>query len=264
MMRGKPIFVVFGVVPLAAAIVSCGGGEQPKETGVPGAASIGKPIDKATAGSVTGTIKLDGTPPKMKVINMAAEPACAKVHTQPAMTQDAVLGKNSALQNAVVYLKGDFSAYAFETPATPVVIDQSGCMYSPHVIGVGVGQPLRVTNSDPVTHNIHPMPKNNREWNQSQVPGSAPIMESFAREEIAIPVKCNIHPWMKSYVAVSSTPYFQVTGTDGSFNLTNVPPGAYTLAVWHERYGMKEQTVTIGASESKVVNITFAATSAAD
>jgi hypothetical protein len=116
-----------------------------------------------------------------------------------------------------------------------------------------------VVNSDMTTHNIHPVPKNNREWNESQPPGSSPIMQSFAREEVAIPVKCNVHPWMKAYFAVLGSPYFQVTGKDGTYTIANVPPGTYTVTAWHETYGVTTQMVTVGASEKKTVDLTVKA-----
>jgi plastocyanin len=255
-MKGKSLLVLGATVALAIVIVSCGGGPQPAETpAAPAAgaapAAAGKAVDAATAGSISGMIMLDGAAPKMRPINMAAEPTCAKVHATPAMTEDVLVGAGGALQNVVVYLKGDFSAYSFPTPSAPVELDQKGCQYTPHVIAVQVGGPLSVVNSDMTTHNIHPVPMNNREWNQSQPPGSAPLNESFAREEIAVPVKCNVHPWMKSYIAVVSNPYYQVTGADGSFNLKNVPPGTYTLVAWHESLGPMEQSITVGASEAK-------------
>jgi len=131
------------------------------------------------------------------------------------------------------------------------------------VVVLETGQSLQVVNADPVTHNIHPLPKDNREWNESQPPGAPPINQSFPHEEIAIPVKCNIHPWMKAYIAVFDHPYFAVTGKDGSFDLKNVPPGTYTLIAWHELYGTSEQPVTIGAKESKTIHIAMRAASAA-
>jgi plastocyanin len=201
----------------------------------------------------------------MRPINMAAEPTCARVHTTPATTEDVKVATGGALENVVVYLKGDFSQYSFDAGTTPVMLDQRGCLYTPHVIAVRVGQPLHVMNSDQTTHNIHPVPVNNREWNESQPPGAAAIEQSFAREEVAVPVKCNVHPWMKSYIAVISHPYFQVTGADGAFSLKNVPPGTYTLTAWHELYGANEQSVTIGASEAKSdIAITFKPAGAAD
>ena len=137
--------------------------------------------------------------------------------------------------------------------------DQKGCMYEPHVLALRTDQPLQVVNSDSVTHNIHPVPKDNREWNESQPPGSAPITQTFARQEVALPVKCNVHPWMKAYIAVLGHPYFQVTGRDGSFELKNVPPGTYKLVAWHELFGASEQDVTLGPKESKSVSFVFRA-----
>jgi hypothetical protein len=253
-----PVLVV-STVALAVALISCGNKQATNET--PVANTARKSVDATMAGSITGTIKLDGAPPKMKIINMAAEPTCAKDHArQPAMTKDVVPGENGTLQNVVVYLQDDFSQYAFTTPTTPVTIDQKGCQYDPHILALMTNQPLQVINSDPLTHNIHPVPKDNREWNQSQPPGAAPIDQSFARPEVAIPVKCNVHPWMKAYIAVFANPYFQVTGKDGSFDIKNVPPGTYTITAWHELYGTSEQSVTVGSKEAKNVTLTFKAT----
>jgi plastocyanin len=223
-MKSKVVFLLGISLVLATALMSCG---KKQETSEAPASQVAKPVDASTAGSITGTVQLDGKPPRMKIINMAAEPKCAQEHSLPAMTQDVVPGENGTLQNVVVYLEGDFSHYKFDEPQTPATIDQKGCTYAPHVLALRTGQPLQVINSDPVTHNIHPVPKDNREWNQSQPPGAAPIVQSFAREEVAIPVKCNVHPWMKAYIAVLSNPYFQVTGKDGSFDLRNIPPGTY-------------------------------------
>jgi hypothetical protein len=250
------------IMTLAVALIGCGSKQATSETPAT-SAPAGKSVDATTAGSITGTIKLDGAPPKMKVINMSAEPACAKDHAaQPAMTEDVIPGENGTLQDVVVYLKGDFSQYTFTAPATPASIDQKGCQYHPHVLALMTDQTFQVINSDPVTHNIHPLPKDNREWNQSQPPGSAPIDQDWAHPEVAIPVKCNIHPWMKMYIAVFGNPYFEVTGKDGSFDIKNVPPGTYTLTAWHERYGTAEQSVTVQPKESKSVTLTFKASPA--
>lgn len=264
-MKTKSIHLPMIFVFLSIIItVGCGNKQGTSETPNPAGNANSKPVDAATAGSISGTVQLDGTPPRMKIINMAAEPACAKQHSTPAMTQEVLTGKDGALENVVVYLKGNFDQFAFDHPSAPATITQKGCMYDPHVLALETGQALQVVNADPVTHNIHPVPKDNREWNESQPPGSAPIDQSFPHEEIAIPVKCNIHPWMKAYIAVFSHPYFQVTGNDGSFDLKNVPPGTYTLIAWHELYGTQEQSVTIGPKESKTLHITFNAKTAAD
>ena len=191
---------------------------------------------------------------------MAAEPSCAAEHATPATDEVVVTGEGGALANVLVYVKQGLSDRAFETPKQAVAIDQKGCMYIPHVIALQAGQTLAVKNSDKATHNIHPVPKNNREWNKSQPPGAPDLQEVFGREEVGIPVKCNVHPWMKSYVAVFKHPYFQVTGKNGSFELKNLPPGTYTVEAWHEKYGTTEQAVTIGPKESKAISFVFKAT----
>jgi len=267
-MKAKPVLLIAVAIGFAVGMISCGGSssttsEQPAGGAAP-AAGGGTAIDPNTAGTVTGTIKLDGAAPKMKIINMAAEPTCAMQHAgSPAMTEDVVAGDGGTLQNVVVYLKGDFSQYKLEVPAA-AQIDQKGCQYSPHVLALETNQPFNVVNSDMTTHNIHPVPKNNREWNESQPPGSQPINQSFAREEVAVPVKCNVHPWMKAYIAVIGSPYFKVTGKDGSFTIGNVPPGTYTVSAWHESLGTQEQMVTVGPKESKSVTLTFKSSAASD
>jgi plastocyanin len=240
----------------------CGKSSQAPSSSNETSATAGVPVDAATAGSISGSVVLDGKAPKMKVINMAAEPSCAKEHSTPPTTQDALVGKDGALENVVVYLQGDFSKYKFDTPSSPATITQKECMYDPHVVVLQTAQTFQVVNSDPVTHNIHPLPKDNREWNESQPPNAAPIDQTFAHQEIPIPVKCNIHPWMKAYIAVFSHPYYAVTGPDGSFDLKNVPPGSYTLIAWHELYGTSQQPVIVGPREAKTLKITYQATAA--
>ena len=130
-------------------------------------------------------------------------------------------------------------------------------MYKPHVIGVMAGQNIEIKNADPTNHNIHPLPQTNQEWNESQPPGSAAKMQTFARQEVMIPVKCNIHPWMRAYIGVVSSPFFAVTGDDGTFTIKGLPPGTYTIETWHEKYGTQDQQVTVGAKESKTVDFSF-------
>ena len=264
-MSYKSLGITFSTLAVAILIASCSKKEAPVAPDA-STAPVGKAVGASTAGSITGTIKLDGVPPKMKIINMAAEPACEREHTkQPAMAEEVVPGENGTLQNVIIYFKGDFSQYKFTPPTTPATIDQKGCQYHPHVLALMTDQPLQVINSDPVTHNIHPLPKDNREWNQSQPPGAAPITQDFARSEVAIPVKCNIHPWMKMYIGVFGNPYFEVTGKDGSFDIRNVPPGTYTVMAWHELYGTTgEQSVTLQPKESKSVTLTFKVSASAN
>ena len=255
---------LFPIVMLAALAIiwsGCSKKEAPETTEQKAPAAAATPIDMATVGEVTGTVTLDGAPPTFRPINMSAEAYCVKAHSTPVMPQDVVVGDKGALANVIVYVKDGLGDRTFDVPKQPAQLDQKGCTYDPHVVALMAGQELQVVNSDQTTHNIHPMPKDNREWNKSQPPGASPIEDTFARMEVAIPVKCNVHPWMKSYIGVFKNPYFQVTGKTGAFDLKNLPPGTYTLEAWHEKYGTSDQTVTIGPKETKTVTFVFKAAS---
>lgn len=213
--------------------------------------------DAATDSGLSGKVTLSGQVQKNNVINMAADPVCSRLHPEPLTTEEVVVGPENALANVIVYVSEGPGNRASATPKEPAVIDQKGCRYQPRVVALQVGQKLRVVNSDATTHNIHPLPANNREWNESQAAGVPPIETSFGREEIAIPVKCNIHPWMKGYIAVLNHPYFAITGKDGGFVLKGIPPGNYTITAWHEKLGTLNQKVVIVPKEVKKVEFTF-------
>lgn len=246
------------VAGLALAIVSCSKKEETAEKTSAGSASAAAaPVDPATAGSISGSVKLDGAAPKAKTINMTADAFCAGAHATPVTDQEVVTGAGGSLANVIVYVKEGLGNRTFDTPKESAQLNQQGCQYSPHIVTMMAGQTLSVKNSDKTTHNIHPVPKNNQEWNKSQAPGSAYIEEVIARAEVAIPVKCNVHPWMKSYIAVFKHPYFAVSAANGSFQIKNLPPGTYTIEAWHERYGTTSQSVTVGAKEAKTVSFSL-------
>ena len=212
------------------------------------------PIDPATAATVNGTVKLDGTAPKPAKIDMSQDPACKGDNMS-----EAVVASGGKLANVFVYVKDGLGSRTFDTPSTPVTIDQKGCQYHPHVLGVMTNQMVEIKNDDQTTHNIHPTPKDNREWNESQPPASAPIQKSFAREEVLLPVKCNQHPWMKMYVSVVKSPFYAVTDKDGKYEIKGLPPGDYTLAFVHEKLGEQDQKVTVAAKDTKTVDTAFKA-----
>jgi len=217
------------------------------------------PVDSSTrTATLTGIVRFEGQIPKPKTINMAADPKCAKLHPTAVSGQDVLTDAQGGLKDAVVFVADGLSDTAMQPPTQPVVIEQKGCMYDPHIVAMQANQRLEIMNNDPTLHNIHPTPANNREWNKSQPPGSK-TEETFSREEIAIPVKCNIHPWMKGYVAVFKHPYFAVTAEDGSFDLRNLPPGTYTIKVWHQRLGTSTQKVTVAANERTAIKFVFKA-----
>lgn len=252
----------FWVAAVALATLGAGcskSANQESTSEQPAAPAAKKAVDPATVGSISGTVKLDGAAPKFKPINMSADPNCVKANPKPVLPDEVVAGEGGALANVVVYVKSGADDYSFSVPTETATLDQKGCMYTPHVVAVMAGQSLSVINSDATTHNIHPTPADNREWNKSQPPNSPAITDTFARPEVAIPVKCNVHPWMKGYIAVLANPLFAVTGKDGKFEIKGLPPGTYTIEAWSEHYNTQDQTVTVGPKESKSVDFTFKA-----
>jgi plastocyanin len=211
----------------------------------------------SAGGTISGTVTYTGTPPKMNPIDMAKEPSCAKDHASPAMTENVVTGAGNTLQYVVVYISaGDAPSAA---PAAVVKYEQKGCEYVPHVAVMQQGQKLEISNGDQTSHNIHPMPKLNPEWNKSQPPGSPPIEVTYDKAEF-IPVKCNIHPWMHGHFAVLSTSHAAVTDDKGAFSLKGLPPGKYTVTAWQEKFGTQTAEVTITGNETAPVNFVFKAT----
>jgi plastocyanin len=253
------------IVPLTLALLgllllaACGKKEEPQasnkqEQKAATAAAPAAAIDPATVGSVSGVVKYAGTAPKPAKIDMSQDPACKGSNTAETLV---VNGGN--VENAFVYVKDGLGSRTFQVPKEAVTLDQQGCRYHPHVLGVMTGQQVKILNSDPTTHNIHPTPKDNREWNESQPPKAPPLEKTFAREEIMLPVKCNQHPWMKMYINVVKSPFFAVTDKDGKYTLQGLPPGDYTVAVVQEKLGEQTQKVTVGAKESKTVDFNYKA-----
>jgi plastocyanin len=214
-------------------------------------------VDPETAGTVTGKILYKGKPPAPKAIDMSEEPACVEAHKGRAYNQSLVVNRKGDLANAFIYIKSGLDGKTFEVPADPVTIDQNGCWFHPRVLGIQTGQTLKIVNSDPVTHNIHPMAQVNREWNHSQGSDDPPMARRFLKPEIMIPVKCNIHSWMHAFIGVLDHPYFAVSQDDGTFEIENLPPGTYTLAVWTETLGTQERQLTVAPHSKAEANFTF-------
>jgi plastocyanin len=215
-------------------------------------------VDPATAGTLRGRITFHGATPAKAAISMDAEAWCQQAHTgRPVYEQSVIVGKDAGLANAFVYIQSGLEGKTFEPVKESVTIDQHSCMFVPRAIGVRVGQTLLVSNSDQVSHNIHPQPQNNREWNQQQSPQSPDLQHRFARAEVMIPVKCNVHAWMHAYIGVVEHPYFAVTGPDGSFVWNNVPPGDYTIGVWHEKLGVQSRQVHLEKSAQAAIDFEY-------
>jgi plastocyanin len=207
-------------------------------------------------GMISGKVTYEGTPARMKPIDMSKEPSCAKMYTTPQLVETVVTGSGNSLENVVVYISA--GAPDDTAPSTAAVFTQKGCRYIPHVLAFQVNQELRIVNDDQTSHNIHPLPKLNREWNKSQPPGTPPIVEKYDKAEI-FPVKCNVHPWMHGTFAVMKNSHYAVTGDGGSFSLANLPPGKYTVTAYHESYGEQSQEVTLSGTETKTINFVFKA-----
>ncbi len=236
---------------------ACGGTEPTKAPAEETSSTpVAAPPDLSQAGSVTGKVNFEGTVTRPKRILMGAEPLCEKKHTGPVFVGNVQVNGNGTLKNVFVWVKQGLENYSFETPEQPVVLNQDGCIYDPHVFGVQTSQPLKMLNSDAITHNIHPIPQLNREWNETQAPGQDKV-KSFPRQEVMVSVKCNIHPWMKCYIGVVPHPYFYVTGDEGNFKLANLPPGKYIIEAWHEKFGTIEQEIMVGPMETKEVQFSF-------
>lgn len=256
----KRIGTVCVMLTLAMLLIAVGCGKKRPAAEDKAADGSSKPqyASKGDEGTITGKIAYEGTPPTPKKIDMVGDANCASAPGDK--TIDDLVVTDGKLANVFVYVKGGpVDKFTFPTPSDPVVLDQQGCKYHPRVLGIQTNQPFKVTNSDKTTHNIHPSPKVNPEWNKMQAQGAPPIEEKFKRPETLIPVKCNQHPWMKANIGVLAHPYFAVSVKDGSYTIKNVPPGSYTLVFWHETKGEQTQPITIAAKESKAQDMTYKA-----
>lgn len=247
---------------------SCGGGTKEGGTDTPTDKTGKAYTSKGDEGSITGKVSYTGAAPEAKKIDTSADSACTS--KSPNLTTEDWAVKDGKLANTYVYIKDGtltdgtkIGDYSFETPSAAATLDQNGCHYKPHVLGVMVNQPITITNSDPTTHNIHFTPKSNPDWNQSQPNGAQPLTHKLARAEVLVPVKCNQHPWMKSYVGVTKHPFFAVSAEDGSFTIKGVPPGKYTVVAWHEGGANgteKPMEVTVPAKGAATADFSFGAT----
>ncbi|MDX1566420.1 MAG: carboxypeptidase regulatory-like domain-containing protein [Longimicrobiales bacterium] len=257
--RGMRIVGAMTVMLFAAG---CGGGGDAggeaagDGDGGEAAAPMESPVDASTAGNISGSISFDGEAPAMEPIDMSAEPTCAEMHDQQPMTQSVLVGPDGGLANVFVYVREGLGDLEFPTPQQGVEIDQQGCRYIPHVLGVQTGQTLVIRNSDGILHNINAQPQQNRGFNISQ-PVNMTSERSFPIQEVMIPLRCDVHGWMNAYLGVMEHPYFAVSSQDGSFDLSTLPPGDYVLEAWHERYGTQTADVTVATGETAQVEFTF-------
>jgi plastocyanin len=235
-------------------LAACGNGTEPRQ------AEIALPaahIDQATAGTISGRVLFTGELPVMPVIDMSSNPQCERQHHGPRKAETVVVNANKTLQNVFIWIKDGLPQARWTPPAESAKLDQRGCVYEPHVLGIMEGQQLEILNDDPVNHNVHAECRVNAAWNESQPPRAEHKFKQFDAAEVLFPVTCSVHPWMRSYIGVSPHPFFAVTGEDGSFTLKGVPPGTYTVEAVHEKYGRKEGKVTLAPSGSAVLDFAY-------
>ena len=245
-------------------VAACGGGTNQSQNSVPASSGAAAPaaapvtVDTANAGTVTGKVTFAGTPPAPMPIKLSSDPYCQKANPGLA-TETEVVGKDGAVENVFIYVKDGLGNQTFPASSEPVTLDQKGCHYTPHVLGIQVGQPLQIINSDDTLHNVHGLPKANKEFNQGQPIQGMKMTHTFSTKEVMIPFKCDVHGWMNAWIGVLDHPFYAVTTADGTFSLKGLPPGTYTIEAWHEKLGTQTQTITVGAKETKDVAFTFKA-----
>jgi hypothetical protein len=252
---------VFPVICGMMAIVGCGTGREGSSASVAQAAESmsAAPAPSADGATVTGKIKFSGTKPANPKIDMGEEPKCKAKYQATPTEETVVVNANGTLANVFVYVKAGLPAtYKAPAPAGPVALDQDGCRYHPHVLGILVGQQLAIKNSDGILHNIKAKGVKNRPFNISQ-PTTMTSDRTFTAAEVMVPLECNVHGWMRAWLGVLPHPFFAVSGTDGSYAIKGLPPGTYTIEAWHEKYGTQTATVTVAGSESKTADFSFAA-----
>jgi plastocyanin len=223
-------------------------------------AAAGWPGAAFAASTVTGTITFAGKPPALKPLAMDADPACAKKHAgKPVPAEMLVLGTGNTMGNVIVWVsKGLPAGKTYPAPKTPVTLDQKGCVYVPHAMGIMVGQAYRILNSDGILHNVHTLPKINPSFNRAMPATSKEATTTFAKPEPIFQIKCDVHPWMSAYIGVFEHPFFATTSTDGKFTISGLDAGTYVISAWHERLGTQTASVTVSGTDTKTQDFKFA------
>jgi plastocyanin len=248
----------FAVVALVAATAACDGGGSSRlgQGATAPAPPPAAPTDTADGpGVITGTITFEGKAPPRPPLQMDSDPKCAAL--PGAASERLIVGAGNGLQNVFVWVTDGLGSRTYAVPAAPVMLDQKGCQYVPHVLGAQVGQTIKVANSDAALHNVHATPKTNREFNFSQPVNVPPVDRVFTQPEIGIPLKCDVHGWMNAYVHAVPHPFFAVTGADGRFEIKGLPAGTFTIEAWHETLGTQTQSVTVNGTTPATVTAVF-------
>ena len=253
----KVYFYPFTLLYLAIYLASCGS-DKPSPPKTKTISEKATKSAKKTTGdaSISGIVSFSGAVPKLKSIDMGSVAECQEQHSSEVMSEALVLGPNNTIGNVIVQIKTGLPTDSkYDPPSKPAVLDQIGCIYTPHILAVQTGQIVKFKNSDKVPHNVHTLSEKNKAFNKS-VNKDREIEYIYDQEEIFF-VKCDIHPWMKSYVSVVSHPFFGVTQSDGKFEIKKLPPGKYTVEVWHERLGKETKEIEIVEGQSAELNFTL-------
>lgn len=254
---------VGSMVATILVAIGCGGGSPQQasaKTEAPAAASAAASAQPAseTAGNaaIRITAKLSGTAPERQAVQMSADPVCQQQHASPVLTEEVVADAQGGLKHVFVYVK-EGVAGTFAPPTVAVTLDQVGCWYQPHVFGIQVGQPLEIVNSDTTLHNVNAKPQANTPFNIAQPVKGMKTKKTFAKPEVMVKFKCNVHPWMSAYAGVVAHPFFAVSDEQGAATISGLPAGSYVVEAWHERYGTQTKTVSVGDDETASVELTF-------
>lgn len=240
------------LLALTALTVACGGGGTEEAAAPEASAPAPAPAAAMGSGTITGIINYANGDTDTDIA-MDADPVCMGLHTEPAQTQE-IVGDEGKLANVFVYIKSGLSG-SYPASTETAVLDQQGCMYTPHVSGVQVGQPIVIRNSDPTLHNVHALPTVNAEFNKGQPFQNMEFEHTFDQAEVMVRFKCDVHPWMNSYMGVLDHPFFAVSVADGSYTIDNVPAGTYTIEAWHSKLGT--QTIEVSVEDNGVSDASF-------
>ena len=210
----------------------------------------------SSAATITGKTLFEGQAPQAETIKMDADPTCMLAHSAPVSNDSVIVNSNGTLKNVFVYIKDGLAGKTFEAPKTAVIFDQKGCQYTPKVFGIQTGQPLEILNSDNTLHNVHALSSNSPQFNLGMPIQGMKLKKTFAKPEVMVKIKCEVHPWMSAYAGVLDHPFYAVSGDEGSFEIKNIPPGQYVVESWHEKYGLQTQNVTIG-SDGDTQDVSF-------
>lgn len=241
-------------------LAACGGAtETPSETPAADQPAATQPTAALSPGtaSITGIVHYEGDVPSLNPVTMDADPACAAKHDEAVKNEVLVLGEGNTMANVLVKVKSGLSQGTWAVPSDPVVLDQVGCQYIPHVLGVMAGQTLKILNSDGLLHNVHALPEVNQEFNIGMPPNRTEADHVFTATEEPFRIKCDVHPWMGAFVAVLDHPFYSLTGKDGQFTISKLPAGSYEIEAWHERLGTQTASLTVADGESKSIDFTF-------